>query len=1397
MEPVAIATVVAVTGKAYARNADGELREIRPGDVLMEGETIVTPDGATVELSLSDGSPLVVADMPEVTLTPDLVADTAPGADESAVQDETVEQVLAALESGEDLSNVLDATAAGPGTASGPGGDGHSFIRLGRIVEETDEFSGIVGTQAAEEEAILDDNFVPVDAIDDSATTDEGVPVTVQIETNDIFVEGEDVVSITQPENGVAVLNDDDTVTYTPNEGFSGVDTFTYTAINPNGTQGDTAVVTITVLAEPAPPPPVLPVINIGDDVVVEGNTAEVTISLDKTWSEDVQVDFITSDGTAVASVLGGDYDAKSGMVTIPAGSTSVVVTFVTNEDNLREPTEFFNVTLNNAVNAVIGDGDGIVEIIDVYQEPTISIGDDIVVEGETASVTVSLSRAVEEAVTVDFVSADGTALVVDGDYLGTSGTLTFQPGQTALNVTVVTLDDAAEEPTENMFINLSNASNAVIADSQGEVTIIDNDDPPPPPGEVAVQGGSAEGDEQFLPTGRSTLSPSDKNDNLSRDGSFTLTAQDGLDFITIQPGAIVAGELVVGSPVTIADGGALTGAVVNIGPIEISFTGLSGPNASGEYTVNYTATLTGTLENIVTTSGEPADVAALDTVVIGVQIVVGDVQGDTASAIQTVSIVDDVPDSQLSALGEAIANSEAFEGDIPTLIVDETSGQQDNPEDTDADRQSSADFSAFFRNDTNGSTATVDDDVVFGADGAGSVGYALTLSSGGADLPADGSVGVESGVFAASGPGAGEQIMLHNNAGVIEGRAGGAVYFTIEVDLDSGLVTLTQTDAGSIEHPDAPDNHDEIVSLTGEGDGEEGGSVFYAIQLTQTVFDSEGDNDSETVALTGDLSNGASEEGVFAFNFSDDGPVATNDGLLATLSEDASGAVIGTLNDLLGDDSYGADGAAASNSITIAQGSLGGTVVINGNNLEYTSAHNVADGDTDTETFVYTITDGDGDQTTATFTVDLTDRGFTASADTNLVADEDDISGAGGNPAGPGDDPQSLVGAITYDIADTPVDSVTLSTGATGLSTLDGTEVVTTFVANGAGGQLVGYKSGGDPTNANDQVFTITLSNVTNTGATYTLALLQPLLHHAVDAADDVETDTIPFTVNVVVEDNDGSTANTSFTVMVDDDTPVAIDDGLLAGGTGLLESATNVTIGTVAELLSSVGEGYGADGAGSVTIANSGVGSLGGTVTIDGGGNLVYTSNANVADGQTLEETFTYIITDADGDQDTATFKVSLTDRGFTASADTNLVADEDDISGAGGNPAGPGDDPQSLVGAITYDIADTPVDSVTLSTGATGLSTLDGTEVVTTFVANGAGGQLVGYKSGGDPTNANDQVFTITLSNVTNTGATYTLALLQPLLHHAVDAADDVETDTIPFTVNVVVEDNDGSS
>ena len=51
-----IATVTSVSGKVMARNADGELRHLKAGDKLMAGETVVTPDGGSIELALADGT---------------------------------------------------------------------------------------------------------------------------------------------------------------------------------------------------------------------------------------------------------------------------------------------------------------------------------------------------------------------------------------------------------------------------------------------------------------------------------------------------------------------------------------------------------------------------------------------------------------------------------------------------------------------------------------------------------------------------------------------------------------------------------------------------------------------------------------------------------------------------------------------------------------------------------------------------------------------------------------------------------------------------------------------------------------------------------------------------------------------------------------------------------------------------------------------------------------------------------------------------------------------------------------------------------------------------------------------------------------------------------------------
>lgn len=76
-----------------------------------------------------------------------------------------------------------------------------------------------------------------VDAIDDSVATSEDSPVDIDILANDNDVPSTGTLTTTNPTDGTVVVNDngtpndpsDDSVTYTPNTGFVGTDTFTYT----------------------------------------------------------------------------------------------------------------------------------------------------------------------------------------------------------------------------------------------------------------------------------------------------------------------------------------------------------------------------------------------------------------------------------------------------------------------------------------------------------------------------------------------------------------------------------------------------------------------------------------------------------------------------------------------------------------------------------------------------------------------------------------------------------------------------------------------------------------------------------------------------------------------------------------------------------------------------------------------------------------------------------------------------------------------------------------------------------------------------------------------------------------------------------------------------------------
>ncbi|MBL7472755.1 Ig-like domain-containing protein [Robertkochia sediminum] len=131
-------------------------------------------------------------------------------------------------------------------------------------------------------------NDLPI-AVDDYATTESPLPVTIDVLANDSDPDGDvlTVTNLTQPGNGVIVNDGNGNITYTPNEGFSGSDAFTYTISDGNGGI-DIAYVYIAV----TPPDVIIADYAVDDEVTIEEDTS-VTIAV-------VDNDNIPADATSV-----------------------------------------------------------------------------------------------------------------------------------------------------------------------------------------------------------------------------------------------------------------------------------------------------------------------------------------------------------------------------------------------------------------------------------------------------------------------------------------------------------------------------------------------------------------------------------------------------------------------------------------------------------------------------------------------------------------------------------------------------------------------------------------------------------------------------------------------------------------------------------------------------------------------------------------------------------------------------------------------------------------------------------------------------------------------------------------------------------------------------------------
>ena len=286
-----IATVLSVTGEVYARNEEGQLRLLEVGDTLNEGDVVIPSESGNLELIMEDGSPLTFSDPVEVELTREMLTDPSVVAEDESITDPSVAAVLSALEAGQDPTDVLPPPAAG----AAPGDEGHSFVRLSRIVESVSgttfggaAFAGfaqafdtpdLLNQEEGDSEPVGEpsEGGPPV-ALPDAVSLDEDTSAVIFVLGNDSDPDGDldptSVRIVREPEHGtVSVDPDTGAVTYTPDPNYNGPDSFEYTVDDEEGNTSDPTPVDVTV--NPVADPPLAE-----DDVATTDEDSAVVIDV-------------------------------------------------------------------------------------------------------------------------------------------------------------------------------------------------------------------------------------------------------------------------------------------------------------------------------------------------------------------------------------------------------------------------------------------------------------------------------------------------------------------------------------------------------------------------------------------------------------------------------------------------------------------------------------------------------------------------------------------------------------------------------------------------------------------------------------------------------------------------------------------------------------------------------------------------------------------------------------------------------------------------------------------------------------------------------------------------------------------------------------------------------------
>jgi hypothetical protein len=266
-----IARVGKITGEAFARDPDGNVRRLKSGDPIREGDVVQTAEGGQVQLTLADGRELLVGANEVAKIDAEVAAPDLPNAGDSAVQNNPRGFIkVAKAIVGPDGTFSFD-DDGGQVKASVDQKDGHTFIELVRIVENVDPLAFQFGTgrgQPLDEirggrignQAATAFTFAPPETENISLSGSEDSPLRIDLKGSDLdgIIAGYVIRSL--PANGLLYVDAAMTqlvsvgqtvlgpVFFKPNDNWNGKTSFQYASIDNTGSVDETpAVATIDI----------------------------------------------------------------------------------------------------------------------------------------------------------------------------------------------------------------------------------------------------------------------------------------------------------------------------------------------------------------------------------------------------------------------------------------------------------------------------------------------------------------------------------------------------------------------------------------------------------------------------------------------------------------------------------------------------------------------------------------------------------------------------------------------------------------------------------------------------------------------------------------------------------------------------------------------------------------------------------------------------------------------------------------------------------------------------------------------------------------------------------------------------------------------------------------------